>query len=386
MSNQDKYQIELISDISKVTPSEWNAFLDRDSSPFLKHEFLHALEITGCVGGETGWQISHILLKEDECLIGAMPLYLKYHSYGEYVFDWAWAQAYEQHGLDYFPKVLCAIPFTPVQGSRILCRPSKQKDHIKKMIIHSLKEIIESNNLSSAHILFPHKDEIELLHEENFLIRDAVQFHWQNQNYVDFDDFLSQLIIKRRKNIRRERRAIANSGITFRHITGACSEASDWDFFYKCYQNTYTQHRSSPYLNRAFFLEIAERMPQNIHLVIAEEAGSPIASSLAIIDPICSKAYGRYWGAVKHVPYLHFETAYYQLIDYCIDNEIQIFEGGAQGEHKMARGFLPKTIQSAHFIRDPQFANAIQHFLNRESAGVSNYITELSEHHPLLAS
>ncbi|MBU3538788.1 N-acetyltransferase [Polynucleobacter sp. UK-Gri1-W3] len=388
MAEPDSFQLEIVDRLSDISASEWNALLPKDAGPFLRHEFLSALEETGCVGGNTGWQVAHLTLKNEQQLIGALPLYLKQHSYGEFVFDWSWAQAYEQQGMQYFPKALCAIPFTPVQGSRVLSLGQSNIDAslVARRLIEGLKALVLQNNLSSAHVLFPYADEVESLKEQGFMLRDSVQFHWHNQGFDDFEQFLAVLTMKRRKNIRREREQVARESIRFRHVPGIASTDADWEFFYRCYANTYLEHRSSPYLNEAFLKLWAQRMPENLHLIIAERNGSPIAASLLVVDPINSKAYGRYWGAIEHVPCLHFETAYYQAIEYCISQKIQTFEGGAQGEHKMARGFLPTTIQSAHFIADPQFAKAVQHFLDREHQGIGAYVDELAEHSPLKSS
>ena len=383
MAQPGSFQLEILDRLSDIPCQNWNALLPKDAGPFLRHEFLSALEETKCVGGNTGWQVAHLLLKDHDQLIGAMPLYLKQHSYGEFVFDWSWAQAYEQQGMAYFPKALCAIPFTPVQGPRILCNKNSDRQVIEERFIKGLKTLVMQNNLSSAHILFPITLEANGFKKNGFMLRDSVQFHWHNQGFENFEHFLSALTMKRRKNIRREREQVARESICFRHVPGISSTLADWEFFYRCYENTYIEHRSSPYLNQAFFKLWAQRMPENLHLIIAERNGSPIAASMLVVDGENSKAYGRYWGAIEHVPCLHFETAYYQAIEYCISNKIQTFEGGAQGEHKMARGFLPTTIQSAHFIADPQFAKAVQHFLDREHQGIGAYVDELAEHSPL---
>jgi len=383
VTGSEKFHLEILDRLSDVSATEWNALLDSDTGPFLRHEFLSALEETGCVGGNTGWQVAHLVLKQDKQLIGAMPLYLKQHSYGEFVFDWSWAQAYEQQGLNYYPKALCAIPFTPVQGSRILYRPESSASEIQKALIDGLKSLVIENSLSSAHILFPMNTQAEYLKEQGFLLRDSVQFHWHNQGFQSFEQFLSALTMKRRKNIRREREQVAREAITFRHVPGKESSDQDWELFFSCYQNTYLEHHSNPYLNETFFKLWVKRMPENLHLIFAERNGEPIATSLLVVDRECSKVFGRYWGALEHIPCLHFETAYYQAIEYCIAEGIQTFEGGAQGEHKMARGFLPTTIQSAHFIKDSRFAKAIAHFLDREHQGIGAYVDELAEHSPL---
>ena len=386
MTDSEQFHLEILTKISDVAAPDWNRLLSDDSGPFLKHEFLSSLEETACVGGNTGWQIAHLVLKRDAEIVGALPLYLKQHSYGEYVFDWSWAQAYEQQGMNYYPKVLCAIPFTPVQGSRLLSKPGMNKELIYSKLISGLKSLVINNDLSSAHILFPQKDEVALLNTNGFLLRDSVQFHWHNQGYQSFEQFVSSLTMRRRKNIRREREFVTGQNISFRHIPGRASTEQDWEFFYACYANTYFEHQSKPYLNEEFFKLWAKRLPENIHLIVAERNGAPIASSLLVVDTVISKAYGRYWGALERIPLLHFETAYYQAIEYCIAAGIQTFEGGAQGEHKMARGFLPTTIQSAHFIKDPRFAKAVEQFLGREHQGIVAYVDELAEHSPLKSS
>ena len=383
MAEIERYRLEILDSLSDISSNEWNSLLSADAGPFLRYEFLSALEETHCVGSNTGWQVAHLLLREDKNIVGAMPLYLKRHSYGEFVFDWSWAQAYEQQGMEYFPKALCAVPFTPVQGSSILCALGVNKADVSQKIIAGLKALVTQNKLSSAHVLFSHAAELPGFTEQGFMLRDSVQFHWHNQEFQSFEHFLTVLTMKRRKNIRRERGQVARERISFRHIPGVVSTDQDWEFFNRCYTNTYLEHHSSPYLNALFFKLWAQRLPENLHLIIAERDQQPIAASLLVVDKTASKAYGRYWGAIEHVPCLHFETAYYQAIEYCIEHQIQTFEGGAQGEHKMARGFLPTTLQSAHFIADPRFANAVKHFLDREHQGIGAYVDELAEHSPL---
>ncbi len=384
--SDEHFRLEIIESLSEVSAADWNALLTTDASPFLKHEFLSTLEETVCVGGNTGWQVAHLALYRSAQLIGAMPLYLKQHSYGEFVFDWSWAQAYEQQGMQYYPKALCAIPFTPVQGSRILFSPAEDGAQIQRQLIAGLKTLVVQNHLSSAHILFPLGEQTQAMVDQGFMLRDSVQFHWHNQNFINFEEFLAALTMKRRKNIRQERDKVSREGISFRHVPGQLANDEDWAFFYRCYENTYIEHHSSPYLNQDFFRLIGKRMPENLHLILAQRGDLPIAASLLFVDRTISKAYGRYWGALEHVPCLHFETAYYQAIEYCIDQQIETFEGGAQGEHKMARGFLPTTIQSAHYIADPQFSKAVKHFLEREQRGIGAYVDELAEHSPLKSS
>ncbi len=382
--NDTPYRLVLIDRLSQVSPEQWDALLPAHAGPFLRHAFLSALEETECVGAKTGWQITHLIAKDQQDrLVGAIPLYLKQHSYGEFVFDWAWAEAYHQLGKSYYPKVLSAIPFTPVQGARILVKEGEHAKVIQELLITGLKSIALENDLSSVHILFPSGNEIQLLVDHDFMLRDSVQFHWQNQAYKSFEQFLEALNKKRRKNIRHERAQVQQELVEFQHIPGEQSTPEDWKFFYDCYAQTYLEHHSSPYLNPEFFLKLSKAMPNHLHLIIASQGGNRIASSLLVVDKAESKAYGRYWGALKYIPCLHFETAYYQALEYCISEGIQTFEGGAQGEHKMARGFMPQTLQSAHWLANPQFSQAVKHFLTRERAGIAAYVDELAEHSPL---
>lgn len=383
----DAIQLRIIGSLSEISEDDWNALLPEDAGPFLKYQFLNTLEITGCVGGNTGWQVAHLLAEDTESrLIGAMPLYLKQHSYGEFVFDWAWAQAYEQNSMSYYPKALSAIPFTPVRGPRLLVSPNANTSAVCEVLVSGLKNLVSQNGLSSAHVLFPENTELEELKKQGFMLRDSVQFHWQNAGYQNFEEFLAALTMKRRKNIRRERAAVESQQISYRHIPAEMATVDDWSFFYRCYENTYIEHRSSPYLTEECIQLLGVSMPENLHLIIAMKDEKPIASSLLVVDHSTKKAYGRYWGAVEHIPCLHFELAYYQAIEYCINNGIEIFEGGAQGEHKMARGFLPITLQSAHWIEDVGFANAVKRFLEREHEGMTSYVDELEQHIPLKSS
>ena len=384
---QSALQLRVIDSLSQIAEDDWNALLSPEAGPFLKYAFLNTLEVSGCVGGNTGWQVAHLRVEDSESrILGAMPLYLKRHSYGEFVFDWAWAQAYEQNGISYYPKALSAIPFTPVRGPRLLVAQVSDKSAVQQILVSGLKTLVGQNALSSAHVLFPESGELLELEKQGFMLRNSVQFHWQNTAYQDFEEFLTDLTMKRRKNIRRERASVAMHKISYRHIPGAQASKDDWAFFYRCYENTYIEHRSSPYLTEECIQLLGRDMPENFHLIIAIQDEKPVASSLLVVDRPNSKAYGRYWGAVKHIPCLHFELAYYQAIEYCIKEGIKIFEGGAQGEHKMARGFLPTTLQSAHWIADPGFSNAVKRFLEREREGMAAYVDELEQRIPLKSS
>jgi predicted N-acyltransferase len=375
------YRTRIVSSLAEVGQSAWDSLVgtQSDANPFLSFAFLHALHESGSASRKTGWRPQYLTLWRADRLEGALPLYAKSHSYGEYVFDWAWADAYRRNGLDYYPKLLSAIPFTPVTGSRLLGRDAAAQT----ALIQALQELQEHADLSSTHILYPTEAQAQALGEAGFLLRTGVQFHWLNERYQSFDDFLSTLERKKRKNIRAERRKVQEAGVRFRHVAGKDATEADWRFFKRCYDHTYAAHYSTPYLNMDFFLRIGATMPQNILLVVAEQDGKPIASSLLIHNE--RTLYGRYWGGIREVPCLHFETAYYQPLEFCIANQIESFEGGAQGEHKMARGFLPQKTWSAHWLAHPAFADAIEHFLQRESGGIDSYIDELNERSPFKA-
>ena len=392
------YCMRIVSDLSSIGRDRWDALIasearDRaraasvegvepDVNPFLRYDFLAALHETGCADVEAGWAVEYLTLTtDDDTLVGAVPLYRKFHSYGEYVFDWAWADAYRRHGVDYYPKLLSAIPFTPVTGPRLIGVDRAARVALADALLAHAHE----SEVSSLHVLFPEgDDEAAALEAAGCMRREGVQFHWANANYPSFDAFVDTLERKRRKNIRAERRKVAEAGVRVRRIEGRDATDADWRFFARCYANTYRAHYSTPYLNLAFFRRIAKTMPENLLLVVAEidEDGAPlpIASSLVVHNG--TTLYGRYWGEIAHVPCLHFECAYYQPLEYCIERGIQWFEGGAQGEHKMARGFLPVKTRSLHWLAHPAFADAIEHFLQRETVGVSHYLDELNERDP----
>jgi predicted N-acyltransferase len=315
-------------------------------------------------------------------LCAACALYLKTHSHGEYVFDWAWANAYAEHGLAYYPKALAAVPFTPVPGSRLLAL-----DHTARAaLLQALLQWCQDQDLSSLHLLFLADDDEAVCAQAGLMLRHNVQFHWQNQGYHNFDDFLSALTQDKRKKIRQERRKVADAGVLIRHSQGADISAQDWDFFYRCYARTYLEHGNPPYLNRRFFQSMADDMAQNWLLFVAERNGKPIASSLIGLSDATAPptvAYGRYWGALERVDCLHFELCYYQPLEWCIAHGVQRFEGGAQGEHKMARALLPVKTSSAHWLAHPAFADAVQRFLEREDQGIEGYLHELEQRSPL---
>ncbi|KML51788.1 hypothetical protein VL15_24960 [Burkholderia cepacia] len=379
------YRTGILSSPAEVPADEWNALLARDAqpTPFLRHEFLDALHVARCAVDDTGWSPHFVTLTDERTgrLAAAAPVYAKQHSYGEYVFDWAWADAYQRNNLPYYPKLLCAVPFTPVQGTRLLAAD----DDARRRLAATLLAFAEQSDVSSLHVLFPTGDEARLLESMGMMLREGVQFHWINDGYRHFDDFLATLEQKKRKNIRAERRKVHDAGVTFRRLTGDRITDADWRFFSRCYRQTYREHFSSPYLNLDFFRAIGASMPENLLLVIAEADGKPIASALAVYrrgEHGGGTLYGRYWGAIEHVPCLHFETAYYQLLEFCIEAGLDTFEGGAQGEHKLARGFLPTVTHSAHWLAHPAFSDAVARFLERETEHIHAYVDELREHDP----
>jgi len=442
----------------KVNASEWNALLAAQSpgeaaNPFMRHEYLAALHESGSATPETGWTPCFVTLWQGNTLAGACPLYLKAHSYGEYVFDWAWANAYQQHGLDYYPKAVAAVPFTPVPGARLLARNAAER----ALLVKALVAWCGDENLSSLHLLFTADEDVTACEEAGLMLRHTVQFHWRNvaptlgtavsslppegarftlgrpggktmaptlgtdvsslppegavqpkgdlsakrsseeaRRFHNFDDFLASLNQEKRKKIRQERRKVHDAGITFRWSQGKDISRADWDFFYRCYERTYHEHGNAPYLSRDFFQRMQDTMPENWLLFVAEQAadsGKPrsiAASLIAVSAPPSSPgaatppltAYGRYWGALARVDCLHFEACYYQPLQWCIEHGYQRFEGGAQGEHKMARALLPVKTTSAHWLAHPSFADAVERFLEREGAGIESYMDDLERRNP----
>jgi predicted N-acyltransferase len=369
-------RLRVVESLAGVPAPAWNKLSGGD--PFTSHAFLSALIDTGCAGSRTGWQPQIVLLEREGtagyALSGAMPLFLKSHSYGEYVFDWAWADAYQRHGLEYYPKLLCAVPFTPVTGPRLLAADDADRGILAAAALQMAREV------SSLHVLFPTTAEANLMQEAGMLLRRTVQFHWQNEGYADFEQFLARMTRHRRKVIRQERRRVHEAGVSFRWLRGAEIEQRHWAFFERCYRLTYAAHRSSPYLSLEFFLRLGETLPQHCLMILAERAGTPVAATLNLVSE--NKIFGRYWGALEHIPLLHFECCYYQTIEYAIAHGLRFFEGGAQGEHKLFRGLLPVETYSAHWLAHPRFARAIEDYLARESAGVARYVDELNEHSP----
>ena len=390
------YVIRVLNSPLEVDADAWDALLQTqpNPSPFMRHAYLAALHASGSAAPATGWTPHFITLSlADGSLVAACALYEKAHSYGEYVFDWAWANAYAQHGLPYYPKATTAVPFTPVPGARLMARDAAAR----AALVRAMVAWCDGNGMSSLHLLFVNEDDAAACAEAGLMLRHTVQFHWTNTEpgYSDFDAFLASLAQEKRKKIKQERRKVADAGVSFRWSLGRDIAPSDWDFFYRCYERTYLEHGNAPYLNRDFFARMASTLPEHWLLFIAERDGKAIASSLIAIDSYCTGAkgqnglkdfvkvaYGRYWGALERVDCLHFEACYYQPLQWCIEHGYHRFEGGAQGEHKMARALLPVKTTSAHWLAHPAFADAVARFLEREGEGIGNYMDDLKQRSP----
>ena len=363
----------------------WSSF-ETDENPFLTYEFLQTLEATDCVCKDTGWQPCHFALYQnldDKTPLIIMPLYLKAHSYGEYVFDHAWAEAWMRAGGDYYPKLLSAIPFTPVGARKLLTRknlnPSETKQ-AKQNLLSALSEFCAQNNFSSLHINFPDADDLPALKHANFLIRHDVQFHWVNQDFANFDDFLQNLQSRKRKNIKKERASLNAQNITFRQISGNDISAQDWQDFYRFYCLTYQQKWGAPYLNLDFFQTIAKKIPEKILLIFADYQNRPVAAALNFIGK--ETLYGRNWGADKNFKFLHFETCYYQAIDYAIAHKLKYIEAGTQGFHKLGRGYRPVKVFSAHYLPHEGFHEAVADFIVKNNEQQKIHFERLQKYLP----
>ena len=371
-------ELQILDSLATIDAKEWDALTH--NNPTLSHAFLQSMIDAGCTTAKTGWLPQFLTLWRDvdgrQSLCGAVPLYVKSHSYGEYVFDWSWAEAYQRNGLEYYPKLLSAIPFTPCSGGRLLAQTAADR----KILLDGLLNLAEQSDVSSLHVLFPDAQDQQMLIDKGMIPRTSIQFHWQNASFKSFDDFLATMSHDKRKKVKQERRKVVDAGITFKRLVGRDITDADWDFFVECYDHTYRAHFSTPYLNRKFFGLIGERLPENVLLIVAEREGKRVASALNLFSK--HTLYGRYWGGLEFHSGLHFETCYYQALEFCIARGIQVFEGGAQGEHKLARGFMPVKCHSAHWLKHPQFAKAVEDFLRRESSGMEQYVNELGESSP----
>ena len=368
----------LFNSYGDIPAVDWDRLAAQGSpaQPFLRHSFLAGLESSLCTTTATGWSPQLLTVWNEQQLSAALPMYAKTHSMGEFVFDWSWADAYARHQLAYYPKLTVAVPFSPIQGPRLLAADAAAR----AALLEAALEHAQENRYSSLHILFPEPEELPLLEEKGLLIRRGVQFHWQNPGYRNFDDFLSSLTRDKRKKIRQEQRRVQEAGIRFELLTGKDIRPEHIDFAYACYANTYHVRGRHPYLTPAFFRHLAAHMAENLLLVLAIRDEEAIAMALNFYT--ADTLWGRYWGCMESVPCLHFDTCYYQAIEFCIARGITLFEGGAQGEHKLARGFLPVTTYSAHWVAHPEFRAAIGYFLQRETEGIAEYVDELNEHAP----
>ena len=384
--NSNNYVIEVQGSMRNVSAKDWDALLEAQTepTPFMRHAYLSAMEESGSASAQSGWKLQLVTLRHAMPpklgqLAGAAVLYIKPHSYGEYVFDWAWADAYQRHGLNYYPKAVSAVPFTPVPGSRLLADSSQSQS----ALLSAMVELAQNEDWSSLHLLFLSNDDLQVTETAGWLSRHTVQFHWHNAAYDDFEDFLRALNQEKRKKIKQERRKVAEAGVVFKAFEGTQIQSADWDFFYQCYAQTYFEHGNAPYLNRDFFQRMQDTMPENWVLFIAEKNGQRMACSLIGLGN--NVAYGRYWGALERVDCLHFEACYYQPIAWCIAKGVERFEGGAQGEHKMARALLPVKANSAHWLAHPGFADAVEKYLEKEGHGVAAYLENLEGRSPLKA-
>jgi predicted N-acyltransferase len=391
---EEDYRIQVHADPAGVDGAAWDALLAAQAAPtpFMRHAYLAALHTSASAVPDTGWGPQWLTLSQGDTLQAGLALYLKGHSYGEYVFDWAWADAYRRHGLRYYPKLLAAVPFTPVPGTRLLARSALWRGRL----LAALEQLMDQGAFSSAHLLFGDDADEAALRAgagRGWMLREGVQFHWTQDPAApcaDFAALLTRLQREKRKKIQQERRRVADAGISFTVHEGAAIPTALWDFFHHCYTLTYAAHHSTPYLSRDFFTAMQRDMPQHWVMFVARRRpapdAEPVAVSLVAIDRARGAAWGRYWGCIEHIPCLHFEACYYQPLAWCLHEGFSRFEGGAQGEHKMARGLLPVRTFSAHRLRDGRFANAVAAFLQAEGAGVAQYVDELRERNPFKAA
>ncbi len=369
-----------VDSITDIDASAWNA-LAGDVQPFLRHEFLAALEETGCAVRETGWAARHLLLEDAAGrALGAMPLYRKSNSRGEFVFDFSWAAAYAEHAKRYYPKLVGAVPFTPVSGARLLVEAGEHAPRMRRALIAAARDAVRAEGLSSWHVLFTDGADGDALRDAGMILRRDCQFHWLNHGYASFDAFLTTFTAEKRKKVKRERRRVAEAGITFDTRHAGQIDAPLWETIYEFYADTFYRHGHEPYINLNFFKRIGAAMPQSLMVKIALAGATPIAAAIFFVGG--DALYGRYWGAGGNYHSLHFEACYYQGIEYCIEHGLSRFEPGTQGEHKVPRGFVPTLTSSAHHIADPQFAAAIRDFAAREASAVDLYAAAVNTHVP----
>ncbi len=373
------FNIRFLPHIADIAGAQWNALVGADY-PFIRHEFLLALEQSGCVNARSGWQPLHALVERDSRLIACMPLYAKTNSMGEYVFDWSWADAYSRHGLDYYPKLLTAIPFTPCAGPRLCVDSSTALAAVLPALQQAIKTLADAHAASSWHVLFPEPELRAALGAAGLQLRTGCQYQWFNADYRDFEHFLESFSSRKRKNLRKERARVSEKGIDFDVLEGTAITDEHWQRFFRFYRSTYVVRGRSPYLNVDFFMRLGHSMPERLLLILARKDGEHIAGALFFKGS--DTLYGRYWGCTEEFQFLHFETCYYQGIDYCIKHGIKRFDSGAQGEHKIQRGFKPVHTWSAHWIRHPDFAKAIARFVQEEERHIDAYVAQAAEFLP----
>lgn len=371
--------VEVADDLRRVSANEWDSLV-APSYPFLRYAFLRGLEEHGCLGERFGWLPQHLLLRDRSgVLIGATPMYLKFNSYGEFVFDWSWADAYQRAGLRYYPKLVSASPYTPATAPKLLLA-GRARSNARDALIQASLELARRLRVSSAHWLFTPSAETEQLEASGMLRRTGVQFHWHNAGYVDFQDFLSRFSSAKRKKVVRERRRVSEQGIKLERLTGRTASEEDWATFHKLYESTFDKRGGIPTLSQAFFFALAERMPDNVLLVAAYDGPRMVAAAFDLVGS--DSLYGRHWGCFADYHSLHFEACYYQGLEFCIENHLKLFEPGAQGEHKISRGFMPTQTWSAHWLAEPKFAQAIARHLEHETAGMCEYLAEMQQRSP----
>jgi predicted N-acyltransferase len=373
------WRIEVCSGLAAVRADDWNAVAGT-TWPFLRHEFLLALEESGSACAATGWQPCHLLLRKGWTLVGALPLYLKSNSFGEFVFDWAWADAYRRAGLRYFPKLVAGVPFTPATSPRFLHAPGTDPVGVRRALVSAARDLARESGASSLHVLFPTDEEVAALEGEGLLRRKDCQFHWHNQGYGSFDDFLGTFTAEKRKKAKRERRRVAEAGIRFRHLSGREIDPDLLARIMPLYASSFWRRGREPYLNEDFFRRLCATLPDSLLVILALRGDEPVATAICYRGT--DALYGRYWGSSADYHSLHFETCYYQGIDWCIRNRVAVFEPGAQGEHKIARGFLPVTTTSFHWLAEPALRAAVGRALERERRAVADYARAAAAHSP----
>ncbi len=386
MTDSCEITLEAVSSVGQITADEWNACAQSEGvyNPFVSHAFFSALEASGSAVARTGWAPRHLVARMGGQAVGIVPCYLKNHSQGEYVFDHGWADAYARAGGSYYPKLQVTVPFTPATGPRLLVRNGPDASRIREALAGGLVALCDVTHASSVHVTFAREDEWTFLAAHGFLQRTDQQFHWHNEGYGTFEDFLATLASRHRKAIRRERRDALANGITIHPLTGDDITPDAWDAFFEFYMETGSRKWGRPYLTRAFYDQIGETMAKDVLLVMAKREGRWIAGAINFIGS--DTLFGRHWGAVEHHPFLHFEVCYYQAIDFAIRRGLKRVEAGAQGEHKIARGYLPQTTYSAHYIADPALRRAIRDYLKQERSYVQEAVRELTEAGPFRKS